>query len=54
MLSILKVLLLIVAIPALPLGFNVAYSNPQPPAFAIRLSCSSPVLDKVKDQVLSL
>jgi len=31
------------------LVFKVAYSNPQPPAFEIRMSCSVPVLEKVKD-----
>lgn len=36
------------------LGFNVAYSNPKPVAFAIRLSCSSPVLVDVKDNALFL
>jgi hypothetical protein len=31
------------------LVFNVAYSNPKPPAFVVRMSCSVPVLEKVKD-----
>lgn len=34
------------------LSFNVAYSNPKPPAFEIRMACSSPVLEKVKNDVL--
>lgn len=32
------------------LSFNVAYSNPKPPAFVIKMSCSSPVLEKLKDK----
>jgi hypothetical protein len=33
------------------LAFNVAYSNPKPPAFVLKMSCSSPALDKHKDKV---
>ncbi len=34
------------------LVFNVAYSNPKPPAFEIRMSCSSPVLEKIKNDAI--
>jgi hypothetical protein len=34
------------------LVYNVAYSNPKPPAFEVRMACASPILQKVKNEAL--